>query len=97
MFGSIDAGDFKHVKDRLETLERRAEQLQRDLDRVDLHARAIVEEAKRLIAKFERRLDREAKPDDDASKSRQEPLGPTIPRAAHIQRPPQGKIPNYGG
>lgn len=61
--------------DQLEQLQKQVSEqrreldaMRRDLESVDLHARAIVEEAKRMINKFERRLDREAadKPVEDA-------------------------------
>lgn len=59
----------------LQELRRELEGAQRRIDQVDLHARAIVEECKRLINKFERRLDRE---DAGTTQSPQNAPGRTI-------------------
>jgi chromosome segregation ATPase len=78
--------------DRAERTDRRCGELQRDLEAVDLHARAIVEECKRLINKFERRLDRET------PESTQDAPGPKIAKNGTrgplpIARPPSSR--NY--
>jgi hypothetical protein len=72
-----DHNELVAVQKQLLDLQREVEGAQRRIDAVDLHARAIVEEAKRLINKFERRLDRETPP--KADNGTQEAPGRTIP------------------
>jgi hypothetical protein len=60
----------------VQELRRELEGAQRRIDAVDLHARAIVEECKRLINKFERRLDRETPP-TEPGKGPQKAVGAT--------------------
>lgn len=56
-------------------LQRELKAATREVEQVDLHARAVAEECKRLINKFERRLDREAPP--NGKEGPQEPAGRT--------------------
>jgi len=75
-----DQDELNTLQKQLLELRRELDNAQRRIDAVDLHARAIVEEAKRLINKFERRLDRE---DSKPSQSTQDAPGRTIgPRRA---------------
>jgi len=71
------------VQRRLEELQREVEGAQRRIDAVDLHARAIVEECKRLINKFERRLDRET-PATGAKNGAHDAPGATISPAPYL-------------
>lgn len=68
-----DHDELITVQKQVLELQRELDALQRKVDQVDLHARAIVEEAKRLINKFERRLDRETPADHQ--KGPQNPVG----------------------
>lgn len=87
------------LEKRVHELEHELAACQRRVDQVDLHAKVIVEEAKRLITKFERRLDRETPP--EAPQSRQDAPGrtiapsPTQERVRSIMTRQLGS--NYGG
>jgi len=71
-----DHNELVAVQKQVLDLQRELEGVQRRIDAVDLHARAIVEECKRLINKFERRLDRET-PATEPGKGPQKAVGAT--------------------